>query len=161
MPKKKTKKKSKKKKRNKDGYLEYLMPTNREVNMAGAYGGQAKGQFRRPGVKYDRERLMNRIKTPANIPGGRAQLEALAATVAGFHKPNQSRMDDDKISQRGGASRPPRVKRNQLMGDSADGGSMMGASQNSQGLGRRHQTSKGRDSRQNLNDLRERKMRTQ
>lgn len=64
------------------------MPTGREVDMAGAYGGQAKGQFRRAGVKYDKERLMNRIKTPANIPGGRAQLEALAATVAGFHKPN-------------------------------------------------------------------------
>lgn len=48
------------------------MPTNREVNMADAYGGQAKGQFRRNGVKYDKERLMNRIKTPANIPGGRA-----------------------------------------------------------------------------------------
>lgn len=86
MPKKKTKKKMKKKK--KTGYLEYLMPTGREVNMADAYGGQAKGQFRRNGVKYDKERLMNRIKTPANIPGGRAQLEALAATVAGFHKPN-------------------------------------------------------------------------
>lgn len=54
------------------------MPTRREVNMADAYGGNAKGQFRRPGVKYDKERLMNRIKTPANIPGGRAQLEALA-----------------------------------------------------------------------------------
>jgi len=87
LPAKKTKKKAKKKK-NKQGYLEYLMPTNREVDMAGAYGGQAKGQFRRPGVKYDKERLMNRIKTPANIPGGRAQLEALAATVAGFNKPN-------------------------------------------------------------------------
>ena len=70
LPKKKTKKKSKKKK--KTGYLEYLMPTGREVNMADAYGGQAKGQFRRNGVKYDKERLMNRIKTPANIPGGRA-----------------------------------------------------------------------------------------
>ena len=55
--------------------------------MADAYGGMAKGQFRRKGVKYDKERLMNRIKTPANIPGGKAQLEALAATVAGFHKP--------------------------------------------------------------------------
>jgi len=41
MPQKKTKKKLKKKK--KVGYLEYLMPTNREVNMADAYGGQAKG----------------------------------------------------------------------------------------------------------------------
>ena len=52
-----------------------MMPTNREVNMADAYGGAAKGQFRRPGVKYNRERLMNRIKTPADIPGGREQLE--------------------------------------------------------------------------------------
>jgi|Transcript_13465 hypothetical protein len=100
------------KKKKKLGYLEYLMPTNREVNMADAYGGQAKGQFRRKGVKYDKERLMNRIKTPANIPGGKAQLEALAATVAGFHKPNQSRIDDDKMSSKGKASRPPRVKRN-------------------------------------------------
>lgn len=154
MPKKKTKKKSKKKKRNKDGFLEYLMPTNREVNMAGAYGGQAKGQFRRQGVKYDKERLMNRIKTPANIPGGRAQLEALAATVAGFHKPNQSRMDDP-------SSRPPRVKRNQLMGASHDGDNSMLGGSSKGGLGIRNQTSKGRDSRQNLNELRERKMRTQ
>ena len=38
LPNKKTKKKMKKKKK-KDGYLEYLMPTNREINMADAYGG--------------------------------------------------------------------------------------------------------------------------
>lgn len=38
----------------------------------------------------------------------------------------------------------------------------MGGSQHSAGLGnRRHQTSKGRDSRTNLNELRERRMRTQ
>lgn len=110
LPRKKTKKKAKKKKTG--GYLEYLMPTNREVSMADAYGGQAKGQFRRQGVKYDKERLMNRIKTPANIPGGRAQLEALAATVAGFHKPQKARVDEDKLSARGVSSRPPRVKRN-------------------------------------------------
>jgi len=66
---------------------------------------------------------MNRIKTPANIPGGRAQLEALAATVAGFHKPQVSRMEDDKVSARGALNRPPRVKKNQFMGDSNDGGS--------------------------------------
>lgn len=77
MPKVKRKKK-KTVKKTKQQMLEYLMPTRREVNMADAYGGNAKGQFRRPGVKYDKERLMNRIKTPANIPGGRAQLEALA-----------------------------------------------------------------------------------
>ncbi len=71
MPKVK-KKKKKTVKKTKQQMLEYLMPTRREVNMADAYGGNAKGQFRRPGVKYDKERLMNRIKTPANIPGGRA-----------------------------------------------------------------------------------------
>ena len=125
LPRRKTKKKGKKKK--KVGYLEYLMPTSREVSMADAYGGQAKGQFRRQGVKYDKERLMNRIKTPANIPGGRAQLEALAATVAGFHKPNVSRMEEEKAVPLRSAARPPRVKRNQFMGDSADGGSQLGA----------------------------------
>lgn len=158
LPKKKTKKKTKKKK--KTGYLEYLMPTSREVNMADAYGGQAKGQFRRQGVKYDKERLMNRIKTPANIPGGRAQLEALAATVAGFHKPNQSKImmrndDLDNRSARGPTSRPPRVKRNQLMGnnDSHDGtGSLAG--------GRSSRKPAGRDSHGNLNELRMRKMNT-
>ena len=71
LPAKRTKKKKKKPKTKKQ-MLEYLMPTMREVNMADAYGGAAKGQFRRPGVKYDKERLQNRIKTPANIPGGRA-----------------------------------------------------------------------------------------
>ena len=109
------------------------MPTNREVNMADAYGGIAKGQFRRPGVKYDKERLMNRIKTPADIPGGRAQLEALAATVAGFHKSNQSRIEADTISAQGvgldgnksQASRPM-VKRNQFVGgNSQDGGNSL------------------------------------
>ena len=49
------------------------------------------------------------------------------------------------------------------MGDSQDGGSQLGgASQYSRGpAGRRGQTSKGKDSRTNLNDLRQRKMRTQ
>lgn len=103
---------------------------------------------------------MNRIKTPANIPGGRAQLEALAATVAGFHKPNMSRIEDDNMSQRGAASRPPKVKRNQLMKqDSLDGGSVMGRSQG--GKGRGHNTSKHQDSNSNLNEIRDRRMRTQ
>lgn len=42
LPKKKTKKRSKKKKKAPSN-LEYLMPTNREVHMADAYGGMAKG----------------------------------------------------------------------------------------------------------------------
>ena len=106
LPAKKKKKKKKSKKKVK--MLEYLMPTQREVSMADAYGGMAKGQFRRPGVKYDRERLMNRIKTPANIPGGRAQIEALASTVAGFNKPKPGMGSiDDNISQRGAAPNLP------------------------------------------------------
>ena len=119
MPRKKTKKRSKKKKKA-GGYLEYLMPTNREVNMADAYGGMAKGQFRRNGVKYDKDRLMNRIKTPADIPGGKEQLEQLAATVAGFHKPRESTIEyEGRASGRpANLSRPPKVKRNQFMGDS-------------------------------------------
>jgi len=138
------------------------MPTGREVNMADAYGGMAKGQFRRKGVKYDKERLMNRIKTPANIPGGKAQLEALAATVAGFHKPNQSRIEDDRLSQgaKRATTKPPRVKRNQFMNDSNDAGSQMGQSVQSGVGSRRHATSKGRESTSKLNDMRDRKLRT-
>lgn len=30
--------------------------------MAGAYGGVARGEIRRPGIKYDRERLANSKK---------------------------------------------------------------------------------------------------
>ena len=56
LPAKRMKKKKKKPKK-KTNMLEYLMPTSREVSMADAYGGAAKGQFRRPGVKYDKERL--------------------------------------------------------------------------------------------------------
>lgn len=101
MPRKKTKKKSKKKKKA-GGNLEYLMPTNKEINMADAYGGQAKGQFRRPGVKYDKERLMNRITAPADMPGGKAKLEQLASTVAGLGKPSHPRGDNmDSYSNRG------------------------------------------------------------
>ena len=84
--------------------------------MADAYGGNAKGQFRRPGVKYDKERLMNRIKTPANIPGGRAQLEALANTVAGFHQQKAMASIPENLSARG-ASRPPIVRRNEFIND--------------------------------------------
>lgn len=108
-------KKSKKKKGPKPAMIEYLMPTKREVDMADAYGGNAKGQFRRPGVKYDKERLQNRIKTPANIPGGKAQLEALANTVAGFnarqHKPGES---IENLSARN--LKPPAVRRNDFLG---------------------------------------------
>jgi len=48
------------------------------------------------------------------------------------------------------------------MNDSVDGGSVMDGRSNHSGLGsRRHQTSKGRDSHSKLNDMRDRKLRTQ
>ena len=43
MPKIKRKKKKVPKKKTRQEMLEYLMPTKREVNMADAYGGNAKG----------------------------------------------------------------------------------------------------------------------
>ena len=46
-----------KKKKNKTATIELLQPTGREKSMAGAYGGQAIGSIRRPGIKYDEDRL--------------------------------------------------------------------------------------------------------
>lgn len=46
--------------------------------MADAYGGQAKGELRRPGVKYDKERLAGSKKfrvATADEPKVRAQLQ--------------------------------------------------------------------------------------
>lgn len=56
VPQRKIKRKPKKKK-TKTTTIEFLQPTDREKSMAGAYGGQAIGSIRRPGIKYDEERL--------------------------------------------------------------------------------------------------------
>jgi len=50
-------KKKKKAKKAKLTTIEFLQPTGREKNMAGAYGGQAIGSIRRPGIKYEKDRL--------------------------------------------------------------------------------------------------------
>lgn len=82
-------KKPKKKKKTKPLTLEYLQPTKRDVNMADAYGGQAKGHMRRPGIKYDEDRLKNAKKI--NI-GDKEEIDAheiarLAKSVTGFTAP--------------------------------------------------------------------------
>lgn len=41
-----------KKKLKKKKFVEYLLPSEREVNMADAYGQVARGFFRHKGVKY-------------------------------------------------------------------------------------------------------------
>lgn len=59
-----------------------MEPKEREKNMAGAYGGEAKPELRRPKIKYDKERLANskkfRIST-ADEPFVRANLDKLAS----------------------------------------------------------------------------------
>ena len=62
MIQKKKQKPNKKKKKAQLQTIEFLEPTNREKNMAGAYGGMARGEIRRPGIKYDKERLNNSKK---------------------------------------------------------------------------------------------------
>ena len=106
---------------------------------------------------------MNRIKTPANIPGGRAQLEALASTVAGFNKPKPGLDNfDDAISNRGAApaNKPPKAKRNQLVGQKSekfsDANSQLGNSVMSHGLGSRRGLNTKNENRA-VNDLRKKR----
>lgn len=73
----KKKQKPRKKKKPKMQTIEFLEPTAREKNMAGAYGGMARGEIRRPGIKYDPKRLENAKKfrvSTADEPKVRAQL---------------------------------------------------------------------------------------
>lgn len=89
---KKKQKKNKKKKKAKLQTIEFLEPTNREKNMAGAYGGMARGEIRRPGIKYEKDRLNNSKKfrvSTADEPRVRAQLNELAKTT-GSNFPNQA-----------------------------------------------------------------------
>lgn len=84
---KKKQKPKKKKKKPKMQTIEFLEPTNREKNMAGAYGGMARGEVRRPGIKYEKDRLNNSKKfrvSTADEPRIRAQLTELAKTAQGF-----------------------------------------------------------------------------
>jgi len=78
--------KPKKKKKPEEKSLEFLQPTKRDVNMADAYGGMAKGHMRRPGIKYDEDRLKNSKKITAggDEPIERADLARLAKSVTGF-----------------------------------------------------------------------------
>jgi len=59
-------KKKLKKKKTKVTTVEILQPTGREKIMAGAYGGQAVGSIRRPGIKYEKDRLEGSKKFRVN-----------------------------------------------------------------------------------------------
>ena len=55
---------SSKQKRKKKKFMNVmvLQPTEREKNLAGAYGGQAVGSIKRPGIKYNKERLKDAVQ---------------------------------------------------------------------------------------------------
>jgi len=81
-----------KKKKKKITTVEVLAPTARDKNMAGAYGGQAVGSVRRPGIKYDKERLKGskqfRVNT-AEEPKLRAKLSQLVKSASGAEALNE------------------------------------------------------------------------
>ena len=63
-----------------------MQPTGREKMVAGAYGGQAIGSIRRPGIKYDKERLEGSKKfrvTSGDEAKVRAQLSNLVKSQSG------------------------------------------------------------------------------
>jgi len=96
---KKKKKKPKKKIEDPD---KFLKPTYRDFQMAGVYGGDAHVSKARPGIKYDRERVI-----PGNIPKntavpvpreftqpGMGQLAPLANHISGFDAHRQGSIND-------------------------------------------------------------------
>jgi len=56
------KKQTKKKKKKPAQKTEYLDPNDREIDLANAYGGVAKGQVKRKGVKYGKDQPRDPIK---------------------------------------------------------------------------------------------------
>jgi len=68
-----------KKKKPKLTTIEFLQPTTREKSMAGAYGGQAVGSIRRPGIKYEKERLEGSKKFGTHEWHGQALREQIRA----------------------------------------------------------------------------------
>ena len=85
--------------------VELLQPTDREKSMASAYGGQAIGEIRRPGVKYDKERLVGkkvfRVNT-AEEPKLRAKLAQLVKSSSGANLINQEHPGSEAASKNNG-----------------------------------------------------------
>jgi hypothetical protein len=144
----KKKQKPKKKKKPRMQTIEFLEPTVREKNMAGAYGGIARGEVRRPGIKYDPKRLEGAKKfrvSTADEPKVRAQLNQLATAVG-----EKSFKDEIGIGKQTSQKqeRPPQPKRQGLMKASD------GVSSHSRSV-RGHTTSKSRQrppQKRNIND---------
>lgn len=95
LPKNKKKNPKKNKKiKPKVSTIEFLEPTSREKNMAGAYGGEAKPELRRPRIKYDKDRLATskkfRIAT-ADEPRVRAQLTKLQHSTSNAAPPESKK----------------------------------------------------------------------
>lgn len=82
-------KKKKKKKEERRDEEHYLKPTVRDFQMAGVYGGDAHYQRARPGIKYDKDRLLrgplpHDTAVPVPPEFDVAHAGNLASTVSGF-----------------------------------------------------------------------------
>ena len=136
----------KKKRKAKQATIEFLEPTNRERSMAGAYGGNARGQMRRPGIKYEKDRLANSKKFRVNTAEEskvRATLEKLANTVSGFEPT-------------GTVGKAPRPRHQGLMNNTNGFDSNEGNS-NRSGQLNQSRTRGGADSQAKIQDMRESK----
>lgn len=94
-------KKPKRKKKKPNATIEFLEPTKREIVMADAYGGKPKGHLRRPGIKYEEDRLRNSKKFVVSKDQEqvvRAELERLAKSVSGFDKPTRAPLKQNMMS---------------------------------------------------------------
>lgn len=115
----KRRKKKKKKKVKKQPPQEFLDPTDREIDMANAYGGIAKGQQKRQGIKYDEQQRSNK-KRNVSTPGvsmGRQTLNLVAGSVSGLTR------GDVRLNETGdnfSSQQMQPLLRNELVGNSAD-----------------------------------------
>jgi hypothetical protein len=86
---KKIRRKKKKPKKKKDDGEKFLKPTVRDFQMAGVYGGDAHYQKARPGIKYEKERVLKghlppNTAVPVPAEFDIAHVGNLASTVSGF-----------------------------------------------------------------------------
>jgi len=122
---KKIRRKKKKPKKKRDDADKFLKPTVRDFQMAGVYGGDAHYQKARPGIKYDKERVVKGALPPNTAVPVPAEFDIahvgnLASTVSGFagagHASINESAQDDRSNRGGrGQGSQHKVMRNKLV----------------------------------------------
>jgi len=139
---KKIRRKKKKPKKKRDDADKFLKPTVRDFQMAGVYGGDAHYQKARPGIKYDKERVVKGALPPNTAVPVPAEFDIahvgnLASTVSGFAGAGHASINEsarDDRSGRGGRGQGSqhKVMRNKLVTGMEDRNSAEGVSQGPQ-----------------------------